>query len=139
MKLGLPFIFAAFLVLFGFEVLPSASHAEDVESKNEAESNLTSRFVTVIVELRAKQGTGNDLVAVFKKVLPLTRESEGIISIELIQNQDDPDALVFIERWETRSHYEQYFAQRKEAGALDTLAEVIEGELSIRYFDQTGA
>ena len=73
MKLGLPFIFAAFLILFGFEVLPSASHAEDVESKNEAKSSLTSGFVTVILELRAKQGTGNDLVAVFKKVLPLTR------------------------------------------------------------------
>ena len=139
MKLMLPFIFATFLILFGFEVLPSASHAEDVESKNEATSSLSSGFVIVILELRAKQGTGNDLVATFKKVLPLTRESEELISIELIQNQDDPDALVFIEGWETRSHYEQYFAQRKEAGALDTLAEVIEGELSIRYFDQTGA
>ena len=139
MKLVLPFIFAALFVVFGFEVLPSTSYAEDVESKNEAKTSLANGFVTVILELRARQGTGNDLVSTFKKVLPLTRESEGIISIELIQNQDDPDALVFIERWETRRHYEQYFAARKEAGALDTLADVIEGELSIRYFNQTGA
>ena len=113
--------------------------AEEVESVDEAKSVLPEGFVTVVVEIRAKKDTGNSLVSIFKKVLPLTRESDGIISIELVQNQDDPDALIFIERWETRDHYEKYLAERTEAGALETLAELIEGELNIRYFDQTGA
>ena len=126
-------------VLFGFEVHQSTSYAEEVESVDEAKSVLPEGFVTVILEIRAKEGTGNNLVSTFKKVLPLTRESDGIISIELVQNQDDPDALIFIERWETRDHYEKYLAERTEAGALETLAELIEGELNIRYFDQTGA
>ena len=125
--------------LFGFEVHQSTSYAEEVESVDEAKSVLPEGFVTVVVEIRAKKGTGNNLVSTFKKVLPLTRESDGIISIELVQNQDDPDVLVFIERWETRDHYEKYLAERTEAGALETLAELIEGELNIRYFDQTGA
>tara|TARA_B100000749_G_C18416915_1_gene461718 strand:- start:528 stop:947 length:420 start_codon:yes stop_codon:yes gene_type:complete len=126
-------------VLFGFEVHQSTSYAEEVESVDEAKSVLPEGFVTVVVEIRAKKDTGNSLVSIFKKVLPLTRESDGIISIELVQNQDDPDALIFIERWETRDHYEKYLAERTEAGALETLAELIEGELNIRYFDQTGA
>ena len=126
-------------VLFGFDVHQSTSYAEEVESVDEAKSILPEGFVTVIVEIRAKKDTGNNLVSTFKKVLPLTRESDGIISIELVQNQDDPDALIFIERWETRDHYEKYLAERTEAGALETLAELIEGELNIRYFDQTGA
>ena len=126
-------------VLFGFDVHQSTSYAEEVESVDEAKSVLPEGFVTVIVEIRAKKDTGNNLVSTFKKVLPLTRESDGIISIELVQNQDDPDVLVFIERWETRDHYEKYLAERTEAGALETLAELIEGELNIRYFDQTGA
>ena len=126
-------------VLFGFEVHQSTSYAEEVESVDEAKSVLPEGFVTVVVEIRAKKDTGNSLVSIFKKVLPLTRESDGIISIELFQNQDDPDALIFIERWETRDHYEKYLAERTEAGALETLAELIEGELNIRYFDQTGA
>ena len=126
-------------VLFGFEVHQSTSYAEEVESVDEAKSVLPEGFVTVVVEIRAKKDTGNSLVSIFKKVLPLTRESDGIISIELVQNQDDPDALIFIERWETRDHYEKYLAERTEAGALETLAELIEGELYIRYFDQTGA
>ena len=125
--------------LFGFEVHQSTSYAEEVESVDEAKSVLPEGFVTVVVEIRAKKDTGNSLVSIFKKVLPLTRESDGIISIELVQNQDDPDALIFIERWETRDHYAKYLAERTEAGALETLAELIEGELNIRYFDQTGA
>ena len=126
-------------VLVGFEVHQSTSYAEEVESVDEAKSVLPEGFVTVVVEIRAKKDTGNSLVSIFKKVLPLTRESDGIISIELVQNQDDPDALIFIERWETRDHYQKYLAERTEAGALETLAELIEGELNIRYFDQTGA
>ena len=126
-------------VLFGFEVHQSTSYAEEVESVDEAKSVLPEGFVTVVVEIRAKKDTGNNLVSTFKKVLPLTRESDGIISIELVQNQDDPDALIFIERWETRNHYEQYLAERTEDGALEALAELIEGDLIIRYFDQTGA
>ena len=126
-------------VLFGFEVRQSTSYADEVKSIDEPKSVLPEGFVTVILEIRAKEGTGNNLVSTFKKVLPLTRESDGIISIELVQNQNDPDVLVFIERWETRDHYEEYFAERIEAGALETLAELIEGELNIRYFDQTGA
>jgi len=126
-------------VLFGFEVRQSASYADEVKSIDETKSVLPEGFVTVIVEIRAKKGTGDDLVSTFKRFLPFTRESNGIISIELIQNQDDPDALLFIERWETRNHYEQYLAERTEDGALEALAELIEGDLIIRYFDQTGA
>ena len=126
-------------VLFGFEVHQSTSYAEEVESVDEAKSVLPEGFVTVVVEIRAKKDTGNSLVSIFKKVLPLTRESDGIISIELVQNQDDPDALIFIERWETRDHYEKYLAEKTEDGTLEALAELIEGDLIIRYFDQTGA
>ena len=139
MKRALSLACVILFVLFGFEVHQSTSYAEEVESVDEAKSVLPEGFVTVVVEIRAKKDTGNSLVSIFKKVLPLTRESDGIIGIELFQNQDDPDALIFIERWETRDHYEKYLAERTEAGALETLAELIEGELNIRYFDQTGA
>ena len=126
-------------VLFSVGGCQSTSYTEETQSIDETKSVLSEGFVTVVVEIRAKKDTGNSLVSIFKKVLPLTRESDGIISIELVQNQNDPDALIFIERWETRDHYEKYLAERTEAGALETLAELIEGELNIRYFDQTGA
>ena len=58
--------------------------------------------VTVILEVKAKPGTGDNLVSVFRQILPDTRSYDGCISLELIQNQDDPDVLIAYECWETR-------------------------------------
>ena len=126
-------------VLFSVGGCQSTSYTEETQSIDETKSVLSEGFVTVILEIRAKKGTGDDLVSTFKRFMPRTRESNGIISTELIQNQDDPDALLFIERWETRNHSEQYLAEKTEDGTLEALAELIEGDLIIRYFDQTGA
>ena len=95
--------------------------------------------VIVILEVKAKPGTGNDLVSTFKELLPDTRAYEGIIDINVLQNQDDPDSLIAYERWETRAHYEKYLAWRTETGVIDALDEATVGEPSIRYFDVTDA
>ena len=71
--------------------------------------------VIVILEVKAKPGTGNDLVSTFKELLPDTRAYEGIIDINVLQNQDDPDSLIAYERWETRKHYEKYLAWNSES------------------------
>ena len=95
--------------------------------------------VTVILEVKAKPGTGDNLVSVFRQILPDTRSYDGCISLELIQNQDDPDVLIAYECWETREHYEKYFAWRKETGALDTLGSLLVDAPNIRYFNLTDA
>lgn len=95
--------------------------------------------VTVILEVKANQGTGNDLVSVFKQLLPDTRKYDGIIDIVLIQDQDDSDVLIAYERWETREHYEKYLAWRTETGAIAKLLELTQGPPSIRYFNLTDA
>ena len=95
--------------------------------------------VTVILEVKAKPGTGDNLVSVFRQILPDTRSYDGCISLELIQNQDDPDVLIAYECWETREHYEKYFAWRKETGALDKLAPLLVDAPNIRYFNLTDA
>ena len=95
--------------------------------------------VTVILEVKAKPGTGDNLVSVFRQILPDTRSYDGCISLELIQNQDDPDVLIAYEWWETREHYEKYFAWRKETGALDTLGPLLVDAPNIRYFNLTDA
>lgn len=93
----------------------------------------------VLLEAKAKPGTGNDLVAVFKSILPETRAYEGCISIEVLQNSDDADNLVLVEVWATRGHYENYLAWRRERGDLDRLAQVLAEPPSIRHFDLTDA
>jgi len=93
----------------------------------------------VVLEVKAKPGTGDSLVALFKEILPDTRSYDGCISLDFIQNQDDPETLIAYEVWETREHYEKYFQWRVETGAIATLEPLIEGPPVIRYFNMTDA
>lgn len=95
--------------------------------------------VTVLLEIKAKPGTGGDMVATLKSILPDTRAYEGFVDIAVVQNQDDSDVIVAIEQWETRGHYEKYLAWRTETGVLAALAEAVAEPPSIRYFDLTDA
>ncbi len=95
--------------------------------------------VKVLLEATAKPGTGADLVATFASILPDTRAYDGCAGVEVLRNQDDPDNLVLVETWESRAHYEKYFAWRQETGLVGQLVEAIAGPPSIRYFDTTDA
>ena len=93
----------------------------------------------VIVEIRAKQGSVDDLISAFKQFIPTARSSEGNISLDLIRGQDDPDVIVLYEQWETRNHFEKYLAWFEEQGRRKIIEALTEGEASIRYFDITPA
>lgn len=95
--------------------------------------------VTVMLEVKAKKGTGNDLVKTFASLLPDTRAYDGCISLDFYQNQDDPDTLIAHEQWESKEHYQKYLGWREETGVLGQLLAAIDGDPSIRYFDLTDA
>jgi len=46
---------------------------------------------------------------------------------------------VLIESWDSREHYEKYFAWRQESGALAALGEMLAGPPNLRYFDEVDA
>ena len=94
---------------------------------------------TVILEVNAKQGTGNDLLATFKEILPDTRGYDGCTGLDVYQNQDDSDILIIVGNWESKAHYEKYLGWRQETCVFESLAAVLEGPPSIRYFDLTDA
>ena len=93
----------------------------------------------VIVEVRAKQGSGDDLMSIFRQFTPAARSSDGNISLDLIRDQDDPDVIVLYEQWETRNHFEKYLAWFEKRGRRKIIEALIEGETSVRYFDITTA
>ena len=95
--------------------------------------------VRVILEVKAKPGTGNELVAFFRSILPETRAYEGCTSVEALQNSDDGDHVVVVEVWESREQYEKYLAWRRERGTTDRLMEALAEPPSIRHFDVTDA
>ncbi len=94
--------------------------------------------VKVLLELKAQPGKGAELLDMFRQILPDTRAYDGNIGIETLQNQDEPEVLVLVETWETRPHYERYFAWRQESGTVSQLGALLAGPPSLRYFDETG-
>jgi len=94
---------------------------------------------TVLVELKVKPGTGDEIVAAMKSILPDTRSYDGNIGISVIRDQDDQDVVVLVEEWESKAHHEKYLAWRTETGVMDTLVGMVAEPPSIRYFDPTDA
>ena len=95
--------------------------------------------VRVILEVKAKPGTGDEVVAFFRSIMPETRAYEGCTSVDTLQNSDDADNVVLVEEWETREQYETYLAWQRERGTSDRLKQALAEPPSIRHFDVTDA
>ena len=55
--------------------------------------------VTMILELVAHEGRGEELAKMITGMLPDTRQRPGCVAIELLREQGAPDHLVIHERW----------------------------------------
>ena len=94
--------------------------------------------ITVLLDLKTQSGSMDGLKQLFVEVLPDTRKFEGCEGVDVIVNQDDGDNLILIERWQSRSAYEKYFAWRQETGLLDRLGPMLAAPPGLRYLDDTG-
>ena len=92
----------------------------------------------VHIEFRAKKEAVDKLVGWLREILPDTRCRDGCVSVAVTRNQDDPTDFAFVELWDSRQHYERYFAWREHQGVLKELATLVDGEASFRFFDIVG-
>ncbi|MXY66178.1 MAG: hypothetical protein F4206_10725 [Gammaproteobacteria bacterium] len=88
---------------------------------------------------RAPPGTGNELIAYFRSILPETGAYEGCLGADTLQNSDDADNLVLVETWETHEQYEKYLAWRRGRGDSDRLREGLAEPPNIRHFEVADA
>ena len=95
--------------------------------------------ITVLLEAKAKPGTGNDFLAILKEMLPDTRSHDGCKEITVYQNQDDADVVDLVGKWESKEKYEKFLGWRHERGDMEILAGALAGEPGIRYFNLTDA
>jgi quinol monooxygenase YgiN len=91
----------------------------------------------VMLEFTAKKGTGPAVLEGLRAALPITRSKEGCCNLELTVNQDGPDNMLIVMRWESRKHYDTYRAWREANGDVKRFAHATVGGLSTRYFDVT--
>lgn len=94
--------------------------------------------VTVLLDLTAKPGSIENLKKLFVEILPDTRSYDGCEGLEVKINSDDPNNLLLVERWQSRQHYEKYFAWRQETGLIDRLGPLLGAPPSVRTMEDTG-
>ena len=92
----------------------------------------------VHIEFRARKESVETLLGWLREILPDTRRREGCVSVSVTRNQDDPLNFAFVELWDSREHYERYFAWRQEQGVLQHLSTMVDGEAIFRFFDIVG-
>jgi len=93
----------------------------------------------VVIEFRSTEGVSEqEILSWMRKVLPDTRAAEGCVSVAVTRDQDDPRNFMFVEQWETRSHYGKYFEWRRQTGVLGDLSAFFEEGTSFRFFDYVG-
>lgn len=92
----------------------------------------------VHIEFHARPEYADKLQGWLREILPDTRCREGCVSVVVTRNQDDPTNFAFVELWDSRQHYERYFAWRESQGVLTELAAMVDGEAKFRFFDIVG-
>lgn len=66
-------------------------------------------MIYLIANLKIKPGSMEAVREAVAPCLEATRKEPGCISYDLFQSVDDPEALVFVERWETREALAAHF------------------------------
>lgn len=94
--------------------------------------------IQVTIDMVVKEGRFDDLRDWFIAHLPGTRGFAGNISVEVARNTDEPNAVLFVEKWETREAFEKYLAWRDETGVIADLVEMLDGEIVFRHHDFIG-
>jgi quinol monooxygenase YgiN len=77
----------------------------------------------ITLEVPAKPGQGDALVAAFNKILPETRDYKGCQSVTVLQGTENPDSIVLIEHWDSSEDHDAYSQWRR---GSDTLGEIME-------------
>ncbi|MEM7587279.1 MAG: antibiotic biosynthesis monooxygenase [Acidobacteriota bacterium] len=95
--------------------------------------------VMVLFEARAKPELIEALKQGLQAMLPETRTCEGCQGLTTYQEVGDGQTLVAVEFWDSKEHYEKYFAWRKENGTITQLNAMLEAPPSIRYFETLDA
>lgn len=91
--------------------------------------------VIVTFEVQAKPDQREALREFMRRILPDTRAYQGCQGLDLLIDQDAPERLVVLEKWESRAHYERYLAWREESGTVAKVGPMLAAPPTVRYFD----
>jgi quinol monooxygenase YgiN len=95
--------------------------------------------ILVLLEIEAKEGKADEMIAVLARNLGDTRARQGCQSVTVHRDHDKPNTVLLVERWATREDDDAYRAWRAGDGAIAEMGPLVGGGRSIRYFDDVDA
>jgi quinol monooxygenase YgiN len=72
-------------------------------------ATLANEAVTLLVQLRAKQGQHLALESEIRALIAPTRKEEGCLQYDLHRSLDDPDLFLLHEVWASRQHHQAHY------------------------------
>jgi len=91
--------------------------------------------VLLIVEIKVKPETKEDLKSYLKEILPDTRSFEGNQGLDEYFDIEEKDVMVLVEKWQSSEHYHKYHEWRVSTGTLDKFRTFFAGKPSRRFLE----
>lgn len=92
----------------------------------------------VVARLKAKPEKASELRALLMGLLAPTRQESGCITYELLQNEEDPTELNFVEEWQDGKALDAHFETDHIRNALARLPDLLAEELDLRRYRLVG-
>ncbi len=94
--------------------------------------------IMVHVEAAVKPESVSDALEFLGDKFPETREYDGCQKVTAYLN-DDGKTFVFVQHWDAKDDFERYMNWRQETGTFNKFLEMLDGEIRIRFFEETTA
>ncbi|MFR9804109.1 putative quinol monooxygenase [Pseudonocardia sp. RS010] len=91
--------------------------------------------VIVISHFSTQPGERDNVLIDVSAMVEMTRTMPGFLALDVAADQDDPNAVIAVERWETRRHHEEYLALRAGDGSMADFAKRLSGAPTFTYAD----
>jgi len=88
----------------------------------------------VVAHILARADTSAAIKAILETLITPTRQEEGCLRYELLQNKADPADFVFDEEWTSEAMLEQHLASPHLQAALPKLNELVAAPVDIRSY-----
>jgi quinol monooxygenase YgiN len=95
---------------------------------------MPEKTLRVVARLKARADKASELRTVLEALIAPTRKEAGCISYELLENQDDPTDLTFLEEWVDGEALDSHFETDHIRGAMEKLPDLLAEGLDVRRY-----
>ena len=88
----------------------------------------------IVLDIQTDPARLEEMRAFLHDRMPEALAFDGCLGVELVESTEKPGNLLFFEKWESREHYEKYYAFREQSGVLERFVEMLTEEPIFRFF-----